>query len=192
MEVYAHLRFLMSMILGLGITRILAGLARMVQAPAWRPGMAAHVVWSLVVLTYAVQFWWWEFALHKIPVWHFVPYLIVLFYAFLLFLLAALLFPDVAHEHAGHEGYFLQQRGYFFSIFALCIIVDILDTALKGKEYFIELGPEYLFRSAFAIVLALIAARVRSARSVAVIGLIWLAYNTSWILRFYDMHGLRS
>jgi hypothetical protein len=184
-EIFAHLRFLMTMVIGLGITRILAGLARMVQAPAWRPGMAAHVVWSVVVLIYAVHFWWGEFALHKIPVWYFGSYLLVLFYAFLIFLLAALLFPDVTHEHEGHEGYFLQQRAWFFGVFVLCILVDLLDTALKGKEYFFQLGPEYLFRAAFAIVLAVIAACVRSARSVAVIGLIWLTYNMSWILRFY-------
>lgn len=187
MDVYAHLRILVSMILGLGITRILAGLSRMLQAPKMRPGTGAHLVWSVAVLLHCVHFWWFEFAFRQVQVWHFGLYLLILFYAFALFLLASLLFPDVVHDRDGNEDYFMHRRDWFFAIFAGIFLLDLVDTRVKGADYFAQLGPEYLIRAGLAVMIAILAAKARQPRMVAALGLIWIAYDLSWIFRVYDM-----
>lgn len=187
MEVYSHLRLLVSLILGLGITRILSGLSRMLQAPEFRPETAAHLIWAIALLLNCIHFWWFEFAYRQIEVWHFGLYLLVLFYAFMLFLLASLLFPDVAHDHGSSAEYFIHRRGWFFALFAGVFLFDLVDTWAKGADYFTHLGPEYLFRAGLAVVIALLAARARRARTVALLGVIWLIYDMSWILRLYDV-----
>lgn len=186
-EIYSHLRILLSLILGLGITRILTGLSRLIQNPSIRPATGAHVVWSLILLLNAVHVWWFEFALRDLPVWHFGIYIVVLLNAFVLFLLASLLFPDVSHDHSGSEGYFMERHAWFFGLFALAFLLDIADTWIKGPEYFTHLGPEYLIRAGIAVTVAILATFARTPRALMILGLIWLAYDISWILRLYNV-----
>ncbi|WP_347268768.1 hypothetical protein [Paracoccus sp. (in: a-proteobacteria)] len=187
MDAYGHLRILVSMILGLAITRILAGLSRRIQSPQYTEGMLAQTVWALVLLLSAVHFWWWEFGLRRIGDWHFGIYVFVLAYASLHFLMATLIFPDAQPDHEGSERFFLRRRHWFFGLFALSFVFDLYDTLLKGQAHLRALGPEYPWRLAFGIGLALLAAlRARSHRGLALIGLLWLAYDLSWIIRHYD------
>lgn len=189
MDLYSHLRVLISLILGLGINRILSGLSRLIQAPSWNEATLAHVVWALIVLLGSVHFWWWEFALRTVTVWYFGSYLVVLSYAFVMFLQASLLFPDVQHNHLSSGAYFFAHRTSFFAFFAVAFVIDPLDTALKGHDYLTTLGIEYYVRIIIALVIALLCARCRTPRTVAVLGLVWLAYDTSWIFRLYDILG---
>ncbi|WP_199261121.1 hypothetical protein [Paracoccus binzhouensis] len=186
MDAYGHLRVLVSLILGLGITRVLAGLSRRIQSPARTEGMLAQTVWAVVILLSAVHFWWWEFGLRRISDWHFGAYVFVLGYASLHFLMATLIFPDALPDHAESEDFFMRRRGWFFGIFALTFGFDLLDTLMKGAEHLRALGPEYPVRLGIGVAIALLAMRARSLRHVALIGLAWLAYDLSWIIRRYD------
>ena len=44
-ELYLHVRVLVGVVLGLGLTRILSGLARMVEHPGRNPVSATHLLW---------------------------------------------------------------------------------------------------------------------------------------------------
>lgn len=66
-------------------------------------------------------------------------------------------------------------------------MLDLIDTYMKGADYFARLGPEYLFRAALAVAIASIAAYAKTPRTLTILGLIWLAYDLSWILRLYDV-----
>ena len=65
---FAHIRVMIDVILGLGVTTLLRGFAGIVEHPkrfGWSPIHLAWVAWTLVsVLTV----WWWEF-----PPWQFSP-----------------------------------------------------------------------------------------------------------------------
>lgn len=185
MDAYGHLRILVSMILGLGITRILAGLSRRLQSPDRTEGMSAQIVWALVVLLGAVHFWWWEFGLRRISDWYFGIYVFVLAYASLHFLMATLIFPDALPDHAESESFFMRRRRWFYGLFALGFVFDFFDTLLKGTAYLHQLGPEYPVRLVIGIVVAIAALRAKTMPRVATIGTIWLIYDVSWIIRRY-------
>lgn len=177
MDAYGHLRTLVSLILGLAITRILSGLSRRIQAPVRTEGMFVQMVWAIVILLGAVHFWWWEFSLRRVDSWHFGIYIFVLGYACLHFLMTTLIFPDATPDYVESEAFFMKQRAWFFGIFALSFGFDMLDTMIKGREYLQGLGGEYPFRLLLGLAVSTAALRARSQRGVLLAGLVWLVYD---------------
>jgi hypothetical protein len=188
-ELYLHVRVLVGVVLGLGLTRILSGLARMVEHPGRNPVSATHLLWVAVILLSIVHFWWWEFTLISLGAWRFELFVFLLLYAFLWFVLACLLFPGDLAEHDTYEAYFLSRRRWFFGLFAATFAADLIDTAIKGAEHFRALGPEYPARIAAGIVLCAIAAWTGNHRFHLLFAALYLAYDLSWILRLYDTLG---
>lgn len=185
-DVYTHIRIIIGLVLGLCLTRILSGVARFVQHPGRVKIYAVHMVWVLVVLVSAIHFWWWEFSLFRVDPWRFENFVFVLFYAFLFFLLASLLFPDDLSEYAGYEDYFMSRRMWFFGLFALTFIVDYVDTLMKGHARLAFLGTEYKIKIVLCVLLCGVAAWARDQRFHLAFVVTYLAYYIFWILRMFD------
>lgn len=188
-DVYLHIRVIIGVVLGLGLTRILSGVARIVQHPGKRILYPVHLIWVAAILTMIVHFWWWEFALIRIGPWRFEMFVFVLAYAFLFYLLASLLFPEEMEEYAGYEDYFLSRRGWFFGLLAASFVADFVDTLMKGRDRLAGLGAEYEIRLAVCILLCGLAAWTRDRRFHLAFAVAYLVYYVSWILRVYDVLG---
>lgn len=185
-EVFPHIRIVMGMVVGLGVTRLLSGVARIVQHPDRYPLYPVHLGWVLSVLLMLVHFWWWEFGLYHINDWTFGTYLFLISYAVVLFLLCALLFPESMTDYVGYKDYFLSRRIWFFGILASTYLFDYFDTLLKGKEHLASLGPEYLLRLPVSIALCCLAMVTRNRIFHAVFVVATLIYQISFILRLFD------
>ncbi len=164
MDVYLHVRVLLSMILGLGVAHLLRGVARIVQHPRKYKIYWAHLVWTLFLFLYLIHFWWWEFYLQKVPQWTFPLYFFLAIYATILYLLCSLFFPDEMTEYDGYRGYFYSRRQWIFTLMVLLFISDLVDTFIKGREYRAHLGCFYPARTAAYLMLSLLAIKVRSPR----------------------------
>ena len=68
-ELFPHVRIVMGMIVGLGITRLLMTVAGLIQHPARSRISAIHLLWIASILVELVLFWWWEFALFRLEHW---------------------------------------------------------------------------------------------------------------------------
>ena len=77
-EIFTHVRIVMGMVIGLGITRMLAGIAGFIQHPGRYRVSLLHMLWVGSILLELVLFWWWEFGLSRIPVWSFGAYLFLI------------------------------------------------------------------------------------------------------------------
>jgi len=185
-ELYLHIRVIISIVLGIAITRILSGFARFVQHPGKLKVYPVHLLWALIVLISAIHFWWWEFGLSVVKVWRFELFLFVLFYAFLFALMANILFPDNLEEYEGYKDYFLSRRGWFFGLFIVSQITDLFDSRIKGGAYLAAFGAEYPIRIALVCLLALMATRTRNPRYQLGFALLYLLYYIAWIIRVYD------
>jgi hypothetical protein len=184
-DIYFHLRILMGVILGVGLTRMLAGVASFAQHPGHKKLSPTHLIWVAVVLVSAIHFWWVEYGLIRIHPWHFELFVFVLFYAFLFYLMATLLIPDNIDEYADYEDYFLSRRGWFFGLLAATAPVDLIDALAKGAAYVHSLGPEYLFRLAVTLVVSAIGAWTTNRRVQLALASVYFLYLLSWILRLY-------
>jgi hypothetical protein len=95
---FQYLAVLLSIVLGLGVTQLLTGVGRLVQArhavrPYWPP-----LVWVALLLLVHVQSWWAMFELRTHAPWTFLQFLVVLLTPTTLYLMAALALPDVAES----------------------------------------------------------------------------------------------
>ena len=58
MEPFTYLSVLISIVLALGMTRVLAGIGEMLQARSHRKIYWVHVVWAVNLFVYLVIAWW--------------------------------------------------------------------------------------------------------------------------------------
>lgn len=185
-EAFVHVRMIIGVVVGLGVGRLLTGLARFVQHPSREQIYSVHFAWTLFVLLSIVHFWWFEYRLALAVRWSFELYIFVIFYACLLFLATTLLFPDKLDEYSGYKDYFISRRKWFFGLLALIFIVDFADTALKGGAYFESLGPAYPIRTGGFVIAFLAGALSDNLRVQAALAGGALAAQTIWILWLYD------
>lgn len=185
-DIYPHIRTIMGMVIGLGVTRLLSGVARIVQHPSQHLLYPVHLAWVASVLLSLVHFWWWEFGLFQIENWTFGTYLFVIGYAILLFLQCALLFPDSLQDYKSYEDFFLARRAWFFGLLATTSLFDVIDTMIKGEQHFSRFAGEYMVRTPILMTLCLVAARTRSQTFHVTFVALALVYQLSWIFRLFD------
>lgn len=184
-DLFPHVRILMGVIVGLGITRLLMTVAGLIQHPGRSRLSAVHLLWIASILLELVLFWWWQFALFHLEYWTIAVTLFLILYAVALFLLAALLSPDNIAEYDGYEDFFLKRRHWFFGLFAATFVLDTVDTLIKGEAYWNRFGAEYFIQVPLGLALCAIAIRSADRRVHLVAVLLHLAYQVYWIGQFF-------
>ncbi|KKB12823.1 membrane protein [Devosia geojensis] len=184
-QLFPHIRIVMGMVIGLGITRILMGIAGLVQHPNRAKVSLIHILWAVSILIELVFYWWWQFALFAVHEWNFALFLFVVGYAVVLFLMAALLFPDSLAEYKGYEDFFLKRRKWFFALFGLTFVFDLIDSMVKGEAHFARFGYEYYVQTPICVALSLFAMWNGSPRFHLALVIVHLVYQASWILRLF-------
>jgi len=187
MGVFEYISVLTSIVVGLGIAHLLTGVAAIVQHPDRHRIYWVHLMWVTSMFFQAIFFWWWEFALESLEQWTFQIYLFVLFYALLIYMLCALLFPQDLEGYDGYEDYFISRRSWFLGLLAVFFLVDFWDTWLKGADYFASLGLEYVVAQGLIIVGCLVGIATANRRFHALFAVSVLADQVVWAFRYYDV-----
>ncbi|KRG46358.1 hypothetical protein ARC20_05765 [Stenotrophomonas panacihumi] len=184
---FIHMRIVLGMVVGLGLTHLLRQLARIIEHPGRKRVYWVHLVWAGSMFLYLLSFWWWEYRLSLVTQWTFNLYLFVTLYALLLYLLCTLVLPENIDEYADWRDYFYQRRAWFFGLLALAYVIDLADTRIKGATYFAALAPEMLARDLAFDAFSLIALATRNATYHAVFALAGLAYQLLFIVRQFEV-----
>jgi hypothetical protein len=150
MNAFEYLSVLISIILALGMTRVLAGVGEMLQARAQRGIYWVHVIWIVNLFTYLVVAWWIFYRWRNQQKWTFFLFVFVLISPTILFLASMLLFPREGSvvESVDYKTHYYANHRAFFAIFSMFTVVDVADTLLKGVPHFLELGASYIISSA--------------------------------------------
>jgi hypothetical protein len=145
-DAFSYLSVLISIILALGMTRVLAGVGEMLQARTRHRIYWVHAVWIVNVFLYLVVAWWIFYRWRNQQPWTFFLFLFVLISPTILYLASLLLFPRESELEApvDYKAHYYANHRAFFILFALFTPVDIVDSLLKGIPHFIELGPQYI------------------------------------------------
>jgi hypothetical protein len=183
---YFHVRILLGMVVGLALTHLLRGIARMVEHPKQKSFNWIHLLWVLWMFVHLLHFWWWELRLSYNQTWTFGLMAFLVMYALLLYLLAALLFPEGMEEYKDYGDYVQSRSPWFFGLLATSFVVDFYDTWIKGADYFHSLGTEYLIRNGAYIVLCVVAMRATDRRFHGAFVIVALVHQASWIARLYN------
>jgi hypothetical protein len=189
MEMFNYVMVLASVIIGLGITHLLMGVAGILQHPGREKTYWVHLAWVTATFLRAIFWWWFEFRLSQTAEWTFTLYAFVLAYAFLIYLWCALLFPRDLVGYDGFKDYFYSRRRWFFGIGLAGQAIDLVDTLLKGMDHFHSLGPSYVIALATISVLLMIAMWTRNERYHGAFAIFAVAYLIVYPWFVFDTVG---
>lgn len=170
-ETFTHVRIVLAMVIGLGITRILTGVASFIQHPKRHRVSLLHMLWVASILLELVLFWWWDVRLARETDWNFRVFLLQISYAIVLFLVAALLFPDNIIEYAGYEDFFIQRRRWFFSLLAATWALDLV----KSPDIWRSLTAPFLIQASISVTLCVIGIACRNRTVQLVVVLLYIS-----------------
>lgn len=184
-QLYLHIRVVLGILLGLGITKLLSGITLLIEKPTRYRWSWLHMSWVVWVLLSIVTFWWWEAGLTQVRHWTFGTYLFVIAYASLYYVLATFLFPGDVGEHGSYEGYLMHRRGAFFGLIAAITLIDLVDTAIKGNSRWHLLGEAYAIHAVLMLLIALIGWRAKNPRVQVLLAGIALLYLVGYYVIQY-------
>ncbi|MDX1405458.1 MAG: hypothetical protein R3192_13010 [Woeseiaceae bacterium] len=148
MGVFEYLGVILSVIMGLGVTHILAGLSKTIHHRKTVTTYWVQALWAINVLIYIVTIWWGMFWWSGQQEWSYFQFMLLILYAILLFLAASLIFPWDFADDFDFRKHFYDTRPWFFAVLALAWTVDIPETVAKSDVGLRGLPDAY---SAFVI-----------------------------------------
>ena len=131
MSSFEFISILMSIIIGLGVTNLLAGTGRAFYRRRQNPMDEVHVVFTAATLLVLVLNWWVAFKWNSEVVWSFDKFLALIVWTIALYMLTIFLYPPDLSQEEEHRGRFQQNRaGYYWAFIAFCLL-DIAQTAIR-------------------------------------------------------------
>ena len=124
MSPFEYVIVLISIILGLGITTILTGLAEIIKHGRLSGIYAPHAIWIVLVFILHVHEWWENYSLKSVTAWKLPMFLFILLYPINLYILAHLLFPSEMKSGVSSKEFYLAN---FPRLFMSAIILDVLS-----------------------------------------------------------------
>ena len=190
MDPFSYLSVLISIILALGMTRVLAGVGEMLQARSRRRLYWVHAVWVVNLFLYLVVAWWIFYRWRNEQPWTFFLFIFVLISPTILYLASIILFPpeSAPNEFVDYKTHYYSNHRAFFVLFALFTPVDFLDTLLKGIPHFLALGPLYFISGGLFFAGLATAAMTRNERYHQCYALIFLVQTV--VISFTLFHTL--
>jgi hypothetical protein len=132
MTPFEHLAVLVSIVLGLGLTHLLASVHKVVQARRRVRLYALPLVWVALIFVSQIEWWWALFALRATARWNFFYFLFVLLSPVSLYLASAFALPDIERgEEYDLRAYYYDNRAWFFGTVAAG---PALDAVRRGVE----------------------------------------------------------
>jgi hypothetical protein len=166
MGAFEYLSVLISIIIALGMTRVLAGVGEMLQARRHRRIYWVHVVWIVNLFVCLVVTWWIFYRWRNQQSWTFYLFVFVLISPTIMYLASMLLFPreGSGDESIDYKAHYYANHRAFFAIFSMFAVIDVADTLLKGIPHFLALGTPYIISSLLYFVGMLTAAITKNER----------------------------
>ena len=150
MTPFEYVSVLISIILGLGITQIMSGIADLVHQWDRVKLYWPHLLWIVLVFVMQIQEWWVTYQqLHVFNAWRLATFLFFVLYPVNLFILARILFPLNPPDGAIDlkQFYFGNFRKFFLCSMTLIVLSVITNVIVEGVN-----ASQLLHVSLFAVV----------------------------------------
>ncbi|CAN5500224.1 hypothetical protein BH10BAC4_BH10BAC4_16160 [soil metagenome] len=138
MTPFEYVSVMISIILGLGITQIMTGVADLVHQWGKVKLYWPHLLWIVLVFVLHIQEWWETYELRVFESWRLPTFLFFSLYPVNLFILARILFPFNPQEGDVvdlKQFYFKNYRKFFLSFMILIILSIISNIIVHGFTY---------------------------------------------------------
>jgi hypothetical protein len=184
MSDFEFISIILSIVVGLGITRVLSGLSSVIEhrnelRVSWLP-----LGWAIGVLLWQVAFWLGTVnsTRHR-PEWTVATFGVLLFLAVGLYFVSALVLPGRIDSTTDLSEHFEHVRKPFFSVYAAWSVVGSM---LGGWDNFVALGPPYWIGQTVGVLAGLLGVATPSRRvHVGILVLHLAALLGLIVVRFY-------
>ena len=176
MSIFEYTSVLSSIIIGLGIAQILRGIVQLIHHPEDGKPYPVHLGWVIVTLMLSVVWWWFQCSLAEVEQWSFGSYAFLITYSVTVYLMCAVLFPSRIESYGNYKEFYYSKKHWFFGLFILQNVVDIIDTLIKGGiERFFSFGLIYSLGTPLIVIFAVIAIYTRNEKfhALFVLGMMW-------------------
>ena len=189
MSTFEFVTILLSIVVGLGVTRLLGGFGRAIEIRGQLKVYWVQVIWSINVALALLNFWWVVvFNYAGLETWLFINFAHLFSYAVLLYLQAVLILPSTLEPGMDLEAHFFSVRPWFFFFGVAVFLFDLLDTLMHGVENLLGIGLAYYLMMGSGILGAVIAMRTSNRRFHGAWCLAYLVGMISWTLgRFWSI-----
>ena len=176
MSPFEYIALLTSIVIALGITRILTGFGRMLELRGSIRFYWVHTLWAGNVFLWLLLNWWNLYRWRTYDGWNFFLFIFVLLSPVVAFILSVLLLPEPIDPGTDLKQHFLRNHRGFFAIAALLAPIDAVDTMLKGKAHFMAQGPLYVATISLLFALCVTGAVTKRERFHAAFSVFFLLY----------------
>lgn len=156
MDKFEFLAVFISIVVGLGVTHILYGLARIIHTRDQQPVSTLHMLWTMNVLLILLLNWWVLFLWSDFAAWSFDIYLLLISWGVALYMLAVVLYPPDIRSGDSYDAIFEKNRRWLFGTFCTFIVLDIAQTAVRGQlfqpKYYLPFVLHYMLLAMIGIV----------------------------------------
>ncbi len=179
MTTFEYLSVFISIVIGLGVVRVLGGVAAILNQKEVR-SYWVHTTWIAYFVVWLPYFWWFTFDWRTEAIWTLPVFLFVVFFAMLAYLCTVVLVPTHRSDLENLEAYFYRARPRFFALYTILMVADVIDTVLKPGNL-ADVGASYFPVMAIVILGNLVGAVTENKRFheiwVVVIVLITLSFG---------------
>jgi hypothetical protein len=154
MTPFEYITVLISIILGLGITQIISGIADLIHNSERVRLYLPHLLLVLLVFFLHVQEWWAIYDLKSHQAWRLPVFLFVSLYPINLFILARILFPTGITDSVIDlkKFYFDNYRKFYFFILLLAAVSAVENVLIHNYPISSQGLQLFLFSASFIIV----------------------------------------
>jgi hypothetical protein len=177
----------MSIVVGLGITRILSSIANLIEGRESVRIDFLSIMWAVNVLQYLVIYWWvvvgnWR----AFTTWSFPGFIALFLYGVFLYFCAALVLPGRVDPGLDLGRRFDSIRRPFFAMWLLVLVAEVVDSFLKGVDYVLHsLGPFWMVVNGFVAALILLARTLSSRKAQRVVAVLVFLVYAGWTLSMF-------
>ncbi|MBV8376022.1 MAG: hypothetical protein JO279_03375 [Verrucomicrobia bacterium] len=134
MESFNYLSVLLSIVLGLAITQVLLGLRGLILTRAKVKLYFPTLIWAGLALLFPVQAWWASFSMRMHANWTFPALLIIMLQTISIYMVAALVLPDVTGDAIIdlRDHYFAHRSWFFAAVLGTLVFSAAKELALAG------------------------------------------------------------
>ncbi len=134
MESFNYLSVLLSIVVGLAITQVLLGFRRLILSRAKVKLYFPTMIWAALALLIAIQGWWASFAMRTHANWNFVALLVIMLQAISVYMVAALILPDLPGTSSSICGTTISRIGAGSSVPCLGALSSVRRRSLLSPD----------------------------------------------------------
>jgi len=132
MDAFNYLSVMVSMVLGLGLTQLFAGIGNLVQVRRRVRFYWLHAVWIALMIGLHLQMWWSFWMMRGVQEWTYTGFAFVLLGPATLVIASHVLLPELVDGTIDAERHYYDTRTVFFGLLAVAGVWALLIESVMG------------------------------------------------------------